>query len=917
MKSNHIVEILVQLKDRAIDPMRRLSQQSNNLKKDLSGAGTSLGAFSNNMGILEKRLDRIANSMYRFNMYSNQLNRTLRDTAAVGALAAGALAVNSTNKAIDFEYKMHKMQTRMEVGDNVRKDISEYIANELNSQVAFGPSELGDIGIILGQGGINSAPDMIAMLKTSSYFAEAVDAVPEQAAEMIISAAKGFDISMTDSVQITDKLTVALNKSLLHTEELPHAIGELAGRAKMFGQSFDSSLTALMSMRDQGMSAAQGSQDLLHGLRQLSLIGRDDVLMPRRREYYEKLGVDTSFFDIEKKQLKEWPEIIESLEKTMRNKGMMKDKDTFYKMIDDNGGKIPDGVINKMESMPLISRVFGAAGQAPLIMGLQTKYEEVDEQTGQKTGEVFYGSDALKRMRTDLLQSQGAVDKVHAKMAETAHFQLDVLSGTWEAAQIKMVDDMLPLIKAATQELTAYISGKGAAGGIERFNKAVENTANNLRKTNPMLGDFVETSGKFVSGAAQVTTTMAKPLFGEIGDAVNNNIAKAEWGDSLLTLPYYATKNGFGFLQDMYDNSRSNAAIESLPPELQNEATLTRNLIKGGLALMAASAIIKVLEYTFRLLSMSVKGIKGTAELGKAITTLFSKSMTDAAKKGALTKAMDSMKKNYAINANVVNVYGKNITGGPNGKNGGGVYTGTSGGGKTTVAGTGGGLPPRSQTHGKGGTAVGAGRGLIGGLLGLAGTYLFTETASAISDNWKELTKNSPPIRDRKLMMSPEMQKYYEEKNPTPKAEDAFKNKNSLMHAKSIAEYYGIDEPYVRMDKNSGKIAKELEENRKDPLATQKKSLDGNGNFNITSFISEIKNMSSGIFNSIDGIRKNIENIQVQNKINIQLNPNVNISGQIKSQMQDVQVSMNNLNSQNAIMDTYKAFQNKRLPGRG
>ena len=64
-----------------------------------------------------------------------------------------------------------------------------------------------------------------------------------------------------------------------------------------------------------------------------------------------------------------------------------------------------------------------------------------------KTGKTFYGSEALKKMQDDLKNAEGTVNDVHNKISETAKFQLQVLGGTWEKAQIKIADDFLPLIK--------------------------------------------------------------------------------------------------------------------------------------------------------------------------------------------------------------------------------------------------------------------------------------------------------------------------------------------------------------------------------------------------------------------------------------------------------------------------------------
>jgi hypothetical protein len=441
--SNHKVEIVVGVRDLASRALNGIQKTVNGMGTGFSRAGTYLGAFNRNLDSVIGKMDRLANSMYMFNMHTAALQRNLKNITMLGAGATAGIAVQGTSKALDYDYNMRKMQSRMGVGNSGRKDVSNYILNSLANKVSYTPNDLAQMGITLGQGGISSSKDMKSMLKTVSYFSEAVDAVPDDAAEMVISAAKGFNISMENSSMITDKLTVALNKSLLHVEELPHAIGELAGRANMYGQSLDSSMTALMVMRDQGITAAQGSQDLLHGLRQASRIGNDTTLFKKTEGYFKSLGVTDAIFNPKTRKLKEFPELIADMEKAMINKGFINpryrnqvnNESTYKSFLKKNGGIAPADFWDAEKAMPLISRVFGAAGMTPIIAGLQSKYEEVDKE-GKKTGKVYYGSEALKHTYNDVKNSDGEVNKTHNTMVQSGKYQLQVLKGGHHIARM-------------------------------------------------------------------------------------------------------------------------------------------------------------------------------------------------------------------------------------------------------------------------------------------------------------------------------------------------------------------------------------------------------------------------------------------------------------------------------------------------
>src|SRR5690606_14840415 len=122
--------------------------------------------------------------------------------------------------------------------------------------------------------------------------------------------------------------------------------------------------------------------------------------------------------------------------------------------------------------------------------------------------------------------------------------------------------------------------------------QAIKDVAASLSETNPTLGAFVETLGALTIASIEVGSTLPSTLK-QVGEAFNDNILDKEWGDSLWTLPYYAVKNGAGFVGDVAKgNPELNEQIANLPPELQDEAKLVNNLVKGGVVLVAGGAIV-------------------------------------------------------------------------------------------------------------------------------------------------------------------------------------------------------------------------------------------------------------------------------------------------------------------------------------
>lgn len=666
---SHKVSIVVGVKNLASPALNSIQKTFTSMQKTIATTGTFLGAFNRNLDATIHKMDRLANSMYKFNMYTSSLQRNITNVGVIGGVAAGGIAYQGTNNALQYDYKTHIMQSRMETTSQVRKQISDYILKDLNMKVGYNPSELADMGIILGQAGVNNTKDMKSMLKTVSYFSEAVDAAPEQAAEMVISAAKGFNISMENSSQITDKLTVALNKSLLHVEEMPHAIGELAGRAAMYGQTLDSSLVALMTMRDQGMPAAQASQDLLHTLKQGSRAGNSEMLFKRTAGWFKQLGIDEGIFNKDTRKLKEFPELVADLEKAMVKGGFVnpkyniKTQKDYYDFIAKNGGKAPDDFWDSMKANPLLTKIFGAAGLAPIAMGLQTKYEEVDKKTGEKTGQVFYGSEALKKMYNDVKNSDGAVEKTHDIISNSGLFQLKVLGGAWEAVQTDFLTEIIPIIKTGAEQLSDWLGGNKQGSGFQKFDEAIKEAAQNLRdRGNPGTAEFVETAGTGIMNGVKISGTMPS-MFKQISQAFNENFVKSDWGSNIVEFPFHIVKNGIGFINDLLKaNEEFQAAVAKLPKDLQDPAKLVETLTKGGIVLLVTGAVVKTIELGVRGVSAAMKGTKIVTSLTEAIIKLF----TGGGKNPGVGGVVGNALKTVTMTAGVVNIYtGAVNNGGP------------------------------------------------------------------------------------------------------------------------------------------------------------------------------------------------------------------------------------------------------------
>lgn len=882
--SDHKVEIVVGVRDLASSSLRNIQKTVSTLGTGFSSANSFLGAFHSNLGNVISKMDTLANSMYKFNMYTSSLQRNLRNITLLGAAAAGGVAVQGANNALQYDYIMKQTQARMGVNSNVRKDVSNYILNNLANRTAYSPIDIANMSTVLGQAGINNAPDMKSLLKSTSYFSEAVDAVPADAAEMVISAAKGFGISMKNSQQITDKLTVALNQSLLHVEELPHAIGELAGRANMYGQNINSSLSALMVMRDQGISADQGSQDFIHALAQASRIGNDTTLFKKTRGYFNSLGITNAIFDPKTRQLKEFPELIGDMEKAMikkgfinpKYKGQVNNESTFNAFLAKNGGAAPKDFWDSEKAMPLISRIFGTAGMIPVMAGLQAQYDQIDPKTGKKTGKVYYGANALRQEYNMVQNADGATKATHDIISNSGQYQLERLKSNWQGFEIRMMDNLVPLIQTGATQLGNLLT-PGEKGSMDVFRKALKSTVNNYKSQghNTMAG-VVDFLGNGAINTAEISQVVPS-IFKQIGSAINKDLAKANWGNNLITFPMHIVENGIKFVSDIVKaNKDFNDAVNKLPKNLQNPAKLVDVLVKGGVALMVTGVVVKTVELGIRGVSLALKGTKLATSLTTTILSMLTGKTTSGG--NAVSKILGS---NMAIKANIVNVYGGVVNGGKGGVT---AAEGTvAAEGEATIASTaskfGSKILPYSLAVMREALPI----AIIGDLMsGANGGPSFTEPL--LKSKYNPLNNQSDKKIDEMYHMMKDPSKYSGPRNTELKADSNFFKPKFVKSKQGAANYsYSSgEEPYwwkaigsaIQKFINSGDGGKKVEQQNKEFMDNYSKA--------VSDFPKNTYVLQGAIVDGFNSANNKLQNLKLNNAINVVVQPpQVNVTGNI------------------------------------
>lgn len=907
---NNRVEIVVGVQDLASRALGNISRSVSNMSRDMNRVGSIFGSLNRTLDTSIAKLDKMANSMYKFNMYTSDLQRNIKNIGLIGGAVAGGIAYHGIQNTLDFDYKTHTMQSRMMGSNDVRRQIEDYILKDLNLKVGYSPNQIADLGIVMSQAGVSNVPDMKKMLENTTYFSEAVGGIPDQMGEMMISAIKGWNLSMDDSSEVADKLTLALNNSLIHVEELPHAIGQLAGRANLYGQSLDSALVALMSARNQGLPSAQAAQNMLHGLSQASRAGNDEVLYKRTKGYFDSLGIDHGIFDKDTRKLKEFPELIADIEKAMIKQGFTNNKygikthEDFQKYIKDNG-TLPDDIWDSMSAAPLLTKVFGKAGIAPILMGMQTKWEEVDRNTGEKTGEVYYGSEALKRMYDMIKNSQGATKETHAIIEDSAKFQLNVLSGAWQAVQENFMRNLLPVLKTSAKELTSWILPTDNTkfnnfgpqideghvkklSGLEKFDLAIKESAENFRKEgHGTVADTLELLGDKAINGIKIGSTMP-PMVNQITESFNENIIGAEWGSNIIEFPIHLVKNGIKFINDLASSSEEfKAAVEKLPTDLQDPAKLIETLAKGGIILLVTGAIVKVIELGVRGVSTVLKGAKLGVELAQSIGNW----LKGVSANGGNNPA-SSLNKNMNIKANIVNVYGPGGAGGT-GNTPGGVVTTTGGSGAGSKWGK---FFKGAGLFGAGLIAYDIYSGVTGGNsvikdgLELAGNKALGTKSEKQIEEIHEIIKNPAKHIPKDTELAPY----------TPQFEDKVKDLFTPKVEKSPAVFKLPEVKIQALDKFDQMLININNNAKNKTEQNMKKQEDFINNHSqlISDFRENSSLISSHIMEGFNSANQKLQNIKLNNQVSVQMPPaQITINGNIKEHINSVSVSGTNTKS--------------------
>lgn len=271
---------------------------------------------------------------------------------------------------------------------------------------AFGPTQLAEAYRELGAAGATTQ-EIMAATPDILEFGSAALLNMEQSAYGVLAAAKSFNIALTDSGQIVDAYTEAMNLGALAGEDFSKIMGSAGAVAKLAGQDFREILSVGSALRDAGVSADEAGTAIKSALMQ--------IINPSKEasELMKQLGIN--IYDASG-NMKQWSDITAEFEKAL-------------------------GPYNEQSKQLILSTVFGSYGIRAMATSLNN------------------GSDYLKAFTDGLKNAEGATHEMAEAMSDTYDGAARQFNASLERTKILLFEDVAPAAGAVLGALNTLLLG--------------------------------------------------------------------------------------------------------------------------------------------------------------------------------------------------------------------------------------------------------------------------------------------------------------------------------------------------------------------------------------------------------------------------------------------------------------------------
>lgn len=358
--------------------------------------------FQSELKKTEKTTKETAQGTDQMNRSASDFFKTIGELGALYAFQRGLKDIIGSGREFELTIK----QAQAVTGDFSSTLRNLAMATKGGNLDTFGPTQLAQAYRELGAAGA-STNDIMAATPDILEFGSAALLDMDQAAFSVLSTAKSFNIALSDSGQIVDAYTQAMNQGALAGEDFQWIMSSAGAVAKMTGQDFREILSIGSAMRDSGIQAQDAGTAIKSAL--MALMNPSD----QARKAMKDLGI--SIYD-SSGQMKQWSDITAEFEQALKP-------------------------LDQQSQQLALSTIFGADGIRTMAVSMNK------------------GSDYLRTFTEGLKNADGATHSMAEAMSDTYDGAAKKFNASLERTKILLFEDIAPAAGVALGALNTLLLG--------------------------------------------------------------------------------------------------------------------------------------------------------------------------------------------------------------------------------------------------------------------------------------------------------------------------------------------------------------------------------------------------------------------------------------------------------------------------
>ncbi|MGE5551522.1 MAG: phage tail tape measure protein [Bacteroidota bacterium] len=470
-----------------------------------------------------------------------RVQAALRGTgmALMGIGTAGLAGLGMAEQSYaSFEQEMLNARSVAQWAEQDYQRLSRF-AIKVGAETKFTASQAAAAIYEISSAGVTAVEEIEKLTMGVAAFAAAGGTDMPEASRAIVSAVNGFRLPMEKATHVADVLTKSVQLSMLRAEELPIAVGNMAGIAGQVGQSVESAMSGLMAARAVIGSAEDAATSYRAAM--MHLIAPTN----EASRILDTLGI--SLRDPQGR-MRAWPEIIEEFQASFAAAGPLIDQ--FRQFAGASG-----------DELKALAEAYGMSGTQ--IEGLVTAANQGTQAFQDYVIATVFGQDGIRAV-TAGLNAQTVAMVGGREVALTGAEALKYWQQQLEAS-------------GGTAQTAAEVQMSGLKGAMEELSGSIESAG--LSLAGPLAGPLRGVA-KLLTFVTNIVNGLPKPLQ-----------AVASWSILLGSTGLLAGGGLLMFLSKVPDIKRGLAITQVLLKDVASGATIARAKM---LAHAAAMGVVKV-----------------------------------------------------------------------------------------------------------------------------------------------------------------------------------------------------------------------------------------------------------------------------------------------------------------------------------